>query len=252
MTPGEDREFAGHLLTQLEDLELPLLSWGVTTGALSEAEVLEVIGSAIDAHPGYSGTVTAEDVRDQLEDRGLLFRVPGSSPRQYRTRVGETLRLAVQLRQLFPPRGGASGAVPNWWQSGRRLVADYRIHVAARRYPRRDISPTEALAAFAQSPDGGRLQEEVASAQIGTRSLARFQVDATREIFSSLSRRQSRGIIIGAGTGSGKKFLDRVAQKPGIDTPKLQNPIKDARTDQIDAAVPNGPPMQQKAGASEQ
>jgi len=204
MTPGDDREFAGHVLTQLEDLELPLLSWGVTTGTLSEAEVLEAIGSAIDAHPSYSGTVTAEDGRDQLEERGLLFRLPGSSPRQYRTRLGETLRLATQLRQLFPPRGGASGAAPNWWQSGRWLVADYRLHVAARPYPRRDIPPGEALRAFAQTPDWKQLQEDVASAQIGTRSLARFQVDATRQIFSSLSRRQSRGVIIGTGTGSGK------------------------------------------------
>jgi len=204
MTPGDDREFAGHLLTELEDLELPLLSWGVTTGTLSEAEVLETIGSAINAHPSYCGILTPEDARDQLEGRGLLFRVPGSSPRQYRTRLGETLRLATQLRQLFPPHGGASGAAPNWWQSGRRLVADYRLHVAARRYPRRDIPPAEALRAFAQMPDWKQLQEDVASAQIGPRSLARFQADATCQIFSSLSRRQSRGIIIGTGTGSGK------------------------------------------------
>src|SRR5690349_20443636 len=118
MTPGDDWAFAGHLLNKLEDLELPLLSWGVTTGALSEAEMLQAIGSAITAHTTYGSTVTSEDVRDQLEGRGLLFRVPGSSPRQYRTRLSETLRLATQLRQLFPPRSGGAGTAPNWWQSG--------------------------------------------------------------------------------------------------------------------------------------
>jgi hypothetical protein len=203
MTPGEDREFAGHLLTRLEDLELPLLSWGVTIGTLSEAEVLETISLAL-AHSEYRSAATPEDIRDLLEDQALLFRVPGSSPRQYRTRLGETLRLAAQLRQLFPPHGGAAGAAANWWQSGRRLVADYRLHVAARLYPRRDIPLAAALSAFSQTPGWNQVQEDVASSQIGTRNLARFQVDATRVIYSALSRQQPRGVIIGAGTSSGK------------------------------------------------
>lgn len=54
------------------------------------------------------------------------------------------------------------------------------------------------------------------------------------------------------GTGSGKTFLDRVAEKLGIDTPKLQNAIKDARTDQIDEAVKNGDLTQQQADALKQ
>ena len=54
------------------------------------------------------------------------------------------------------------------------------------------------------------------------------------------------------GTGSGKTFLDRVAEKLGIDTPKLQNAIKDARTDQIDEAVKNGQLTQQQADALKQ
>ncbi|TAK67425.1 MAG: hypothetical protein EPO22_02930 [Dehalococcoidia bacterium] len=54
------------------------------------------------------------------------------------------------------------------------------------------------------------------------------------------------------GTGSGKTFLDRVAEKLGIDTPKLQNAIKDARTDQIDEAVQNGDLTQKQADALKQ
>ena len=66
--------------------------------------------------------------------------------------------------------------------------------------------------------------------------------------------------VIGAGavmaqtpaTGSGKTFLDRVAEKLGIDTPKLQNAIKDARNDQIDEAVQNGDLTQKQADALKQ
>jgi polyhydroxyalkanoate synthesis regulator phasin len=54
------------------------------------------------------------------------------------------------------------------------------------------------------------------------------------------------------GTGDGKTFLDRVAQKLGIDTPKLQNAIKDARNDEIDEAVQNGDLTQEQADALKQ
>jgi hypothetical protein len=54
------------------------------------------------------------------------------------------------------------------------------------------------------------------------------------------------------GAGGGKTFLDRVAEKLGIDTPKLQNAIKDARTDQIDQAVKNGDLTQKQADALKQ
>jgi hypothetical protein len=54
------------------------------------------------------------------------------------------------------------------------------------------------------------------------------------------------------GTGSGKTFLDRVAQKLGIDTPKLQDAVKSARTDQIDEAVKNGDLTQKQADAMKQ
>lgn len=50
-----------------------------------------------------------------------------------------------------------------------------------------------------------------------------------------------------AGTASGTTFLDRVAQKLGIDTPKLQDAVTSARNDQIDEAVKNGDLTQQQA-----
>ena len=53
-------------------------------------------------------------------------------------------------------------------------------------------------------------------------------------------------------TGSGTSFLDRVAQKLGIDTPKLRDAVKGARTDQIDEAVTNGDLTQKQADALKQ
>ncbi len=49
------------------------------------------------------------------------------------------------------------------------------------------------------------------------------------------------------GTGSGSTFMDRVAEKLGIDTPKLQDAVKGARSDEIDDAVENGDLTQQQA-----
>ncbi len=47
--------------------------------------------------------------------------------------------------------------------------------------------------------------------------------------------------------GAGTTFLDRVAQKLGIDTPKLEQALTDARTDEIDQAVTDGDLTQEQA-----
>src|SRR5437870_8709967 len=63
-------------------------------------------------------------------------------------------------------------------------------------------------------------------------------------------------VALGAGTlvmaqqsdqGTGTSFLDRVAQKLGIDTPKLQDAVKSAANDEVDAAVQRGDLTQQQA-----
>lgn len=51
---------------------------------------------------------------------------------------------------------------------------------------------------------------------------------------------------------SGTSFLDRVAQKLGIDRPKLDQAIKDARSDEIDQAVADGNLTQKQADALKQ
>ncbi len=64
-------------------------------------------------------------------------------------------------------------------------------------------------------------------------------------------------VVLGAGAvmaqttpnPTGSSFLDRVAQKLGIDAPKLQKAITDTRNEDIDAAVKNGDLTQKQADA---
>lgn len=202
--------FVNDLLSALEDQELPLLSWGVTTGVLSWDEVTTTIEHVLAEHPDAPRGVTIEALVDYLVSKALL--VPVSSTAAiydttegpiYRTRVAEALRLTVNLRQLFAPRWGVTQQT-GWWLSGPRLVADYRLHVQPRRYPKRDITLDQACAELATQSGWGTSQERVMRALVGASDLAAFQLDATQRIFSAIGARRSRGIIVGAGTGSGK------------------------------------------------
>ena len=206
MTDQLDIRFANELLNRLEDHELPLLSWGVTETALSKIEVIETIDDLLNSHEAAPQAMSADAVLQELLLRALLFEVPVpvTSPPRYRTRLAESLRLTSGLRQLFARGGWAHEEQPGWWRHQRRLVADYRLHVAPRRYPRRDIPAAEALKELAQLPHWGEVQQHVAEAQLQGRKLARFQLEATRSVFASLSSERSKGIIVGAGTGSGK------------------------------------------------
>lgn len=201
MIPQLGHEFAGQLLNDLEDLELPLLSWGVTTGTLSQQEVVEVVTNRINSEEDLQ--YDTEDVLDRLEQDGLLFRVPGTSPVRFRTRMAEAIRLATQLRQLWPPKD-LLHPDPNWWTRGKPLIADYRLHVTARSYPKRNVEARQANDALASATNSSRVLAKIVEAQIGTLELAGFQVSAAENILSALTQGGPRGVIIGAGTGSGK------------------------------------------------
>jgi ATP-dependent helicase Lhr and Lhr-like helicase len=202
MTGPHDPGFVGEALSALEDRELPLLSWGVTSGALSRDEVLEILDNHLATNPVAPPT-TAESMLAFLTSKALLLQLPGTSPPRYRTRLAETVRLIADLRQLFPPRDLESPP-SRWWDRGRPLVADFRLHVAPRRYPRRDLDPTAALRSLKDAGDWSPLQAEVAAAQVGSLQLAKFQVAAAGSVVAAAMAGQSRGVIIGAGTGSGK------------------------------------------------
>ena len=185
------------LLDDLERREAALLSWGITSGGFSQAELEERIATLCDDH---------EEVRDLIENlelAGLLARSGEPENALWRTRSAETIRLLSHLRQLFPKhRKTADG-----WRGAARLVADYRYAVRARSYPKRHIEPSQVLAALLN--DGlTKTKEQFVEALIdnGNRrlKLADFQLRSTRQILSDLATQRSRGVVVGAGTGSGK------------------------------------------------
>lgn len=241
-----DSRCAASLLDALEDAELPLLSWGVTSGSLAHEEVLEIIEQHQAGGAGQHEHGTPEGTLDGLLRAALLFRLPRSSPPRYRTRLAETVRLATRLRQLFGPADLTQPAA-SWWEQGRTLVADYRLHTAPRRYPRRNLPLRACLEELDEVPGWGALQADIAAVQAGDRNLARFQLDAALSIYRSLREMHSRGVIIGAGTGSGKTLAFYLpafaAMAPGLRPGKFQvhtlalYPRKELLRDQLREAI---------------
>lgn len=191
------------VLNRLERREAPLLTWGITSGAFTEPEVLAVIQEAIDAAPDL-GNPDPLDVLDEALDRALIVRLrydSAAEPR-YRTRSAETVRLLAALRQRFPNQP---------WRSAPRLVADFRFAVRPRRYPRRRIPLAQVLEGLTSrrlvrsgTPEHRAVQALLAGFADG---LADFQLQATLRILKDLkgqAQTRSRGTIVGAGTGSGK------------------------------------------------
>lgn len=190
------------LLDRLEDRELRLLSWGVVDGFLSQTDVELAIEEqlAADVRSGERELHTVEAYLDALIDRCLLWRVPAPTPR-YRTRLGETLRLLRLLRQLWPPR---DESVPYWWRNSAPLVADYRLRVAPRRYPRRSVAVDDAVEMLKDVPAWNSELVDLFARIVRGSKLADFQVRATRSVLGALSNPRASARIVTAGTGSGK------------------------------------------------
>jgi len=189
------------LLSRLEDRELPLLSWGIVDGFLSKRDVEDAIDAQldIDAASPDAPLHSPDEYLQHLLDAGLLHRIPDTVPK-YRTRLAETLRLLRTLRQLWPK----DSSVPGWWRDSQTLVADYRLRVSPRRYPRREIAASEAAVSLATMPNWALGGADVLQRIIGDGRLARFQLDATRAILDGLSAPRLTARIVTAGTGSGK------------------------------------------------
>lgn len=201
MTPVDEQRL-GELLSRLEDLELPLLAWGVVDGFLSEADVARAVDDQRIAEfaAGSVEVPAAEDYLEVLVNRGLLVRQPTGEVR-YRTRFAETLRLLRLLRQLWPPKDtNADG----WWRSYAPLVADYRLRVSARRYPRREVDVAGVRETLRLSPDWCTAQDDMLARVVGGSKLAPFQVRAAASILGAIASERPTARIVTAGTGSGK------------------------------------------------
>ncbi len=185
------------ILDRLEQEEEKLLSWGVVDGAFSAAEIEEIAQQVINER---GVDFTAEELRQDLLDRRLLFTFRMNLSDAFRTRMAEAVRLFARLRQLFPNRP---------WQLAPTLVADYRFARRPRRYPRREIDPAKVLERLGTELRLSPLRRQaivclLRDGEPEPLRLAEFQYQATRRMLLDLEARASRGLIIGAGTGTGK------------------------------------------------
>jgi hypothetical protein len=185
------------LLERLEGEEAKPLSWGVVDGGFTVEEVTGLVHAVIE-HLGVE--CDEGELLQELIDRKLLFAFRDGFTDLFRTRMGEAVRLFSRLRQLFPNRQ---------WQLAPTLVADYRFDRRPRRYPRRELDPSTVLERLRSEVRLSPLQQEALMALLRDGSaaplqLAEFQFQAARRLLLDLEGHSSRGMIIGAGTGTGK------------------------------------------------
>ena len=168
---------------------MPLLSWGVTSGAYGEDEILDLLESVRpDDDP--------EDLLERLLAAGLLFE-RGLAGNQFRTRMAETVRLARHLRQWFHgPRSD--------WRTAKTLVSDMRFLARPRVVPVRAVDEQELTSRLSASL-GERWttsHEATLGAILGGRSVSEFQARSTDRLLSAVGDRG--GTCVTAGTGAGK------------------------------------------------
>ena len=179
-------------LTALEKEELKSTSWGFIDIHIEEKEAEEIIASGLSENNIDDDPST---LLDTLVKKQLVRQMREGEERVYRTRFSDMLRLLVRLKQIVGTRS---------WQASPTLVADYRVDIRPRRYPKRNITPDDALDQIKTGVKLSKLQLklwDVFQSQIKTRGYAKFQIEATKRL---LSGENEHGTIITAGTGSGK------------------------------------------------
>jgi len=183
-------------LNQLESREVKLLAWGVVDGGFSEDEIEELAETVIQEQ---DVDVDAWNLIDEMQERKLLFDFNLRGSRLYRTRMSESVRLFARLRQLFPNRD---------WQTSPTLVADYRFSLRQRIYPKQEIRPETVVEQLESkkllTPVRRAALEAMLRSPDRTLELAEFQLRATARLLRDLNSKKSRGMIVCAGTGTGK------------------------------------------------
>lgn len=204
------REF----LDTLELQEIQLLAWGIVDGGFSEDEIAERSEDFL-----YNQDIDEDswDLIEQLIERKLIFEFNLRGSRLYRTRMAESVRLFARLRQLFPSNIQS-------WQVAPTLVADYRLQIRPRVYPRRYITSSEIIAHLNSEKLLTPIQEKAITAILNSHDrgeviLAEFQQRATNRMLRDLNAGKSRGMIVCAGTGTGKTlafYLPAMAHIAGL------------------------------------
>jgi ATP-dependent helicase YprA (DUF1998 family) len=203
----ETRKFLARVLDAIEQQEARLLVWGVVDGYFERSELAALIDAQIDAAIAAGQEeqfLNAGSVLAALQQHGLITVVDnGPAPGGYRSRMAETARLLLRLRQLFPKHDRKPGG----WLDAPTLVADFRFQRRRRQYPRRDIPSATALRRLAEAFDDPAISSAVRALlrpQDADFKLAEFQVRAAERILSALKTDEPLATIVCAGTGSGK------------------------------------------------
>ncbi|WP_426752046.1 protein DpdJ [Myxococcus sp. Y35] len=201
MSPDDLQRRGFDFLNELERAEAALLSWGIVDGFFSQEELLERASRFLERtdEPGFDDP---QELIDWLENERLLWPIHSEEGR-YRTRMAETFRLLARLRQIFAKDPSTR------WRTGKNLVADFRLLLRPRSFPKRRLTVPEVLSALKGSKLDNR-QTTVVEAILRANSkeplkLAQFQLTATKAILSQrVSSKRAVGTIVCAGTGSGK------------------------------------------------
>ena len=187
-------------LNLLEQREARFLTWGFVDGGFTEEEVYELAQAYLDQAGDETGSEDSADwlVR-VLQERCLIFDLNMAGRRLWRTRMAEGIRLFARLRQLFP---GTS------WKVAPTLVSDFRFLQRYRTYPRRHLdfqAVRESLAPLNMNAGQVELLGSILDPPDKTPLLlSDFQMRALRRMLSDLGINRSRGMIVCAGTGTGK------------------------------------------------
>src|SRR5262245_5406416 len=102
------RSFLEKALDAVEEREAALLVWGVVDSHFSRAELAEIIDPLIDEALGAGSEdyLAANEVISDLVDLKWLVEVQAETGAEcFRSRMAETVRLLLRLRQLFPKHG---------------------------------------------------------------------------------------------------------------------------------------------------
>ncbi|KPF74087.1 hypothetical protein IP68_13725 [Blastomonas sp. AAP25] len=198
-------EFVSDLLNFIEECEQRLQNWGFYDVAFDETDLEALIHTdapdnlirvweSLVSNGASLGTLLKE-----MRRADLLYLLPDGSGR-VRSRFAEGLRLIAHLRQRFSHQD---------WASGRRLVADVKLHLAPRRYPAIGITAKvawEGMAPYATHPSFQRQIFDALASRPGggNYTFAGFQVRSFERIFRSYGSEEQSGTVVCASTGAGK------------------------------------------------
>jgi hypothetical protein len=193
-------------LNKLERTESKLLGWGLVDGSFSADEMSKLCEDYLDKNVLWDAYHDADAFKDAIEDSGLLFEVTDGLNSRYRTRMGETIRLLVRLRQLFPMHLQNGN---RRWQIAKPLVGDFRFSIRPRSVPIRELGAADVRSRIESSVPLTQLQRNALDSILSiadgqSMKLAMFQGRATENILRQLRGGKRSGTIVCAGTGSGK------------------------------------------------